>query len=117
MVSRNAIEIDSPYLSMNHSNFTSSKYTLYHIYIHILFFSETDRYFRRLVEIFSSEYKRSEANREKHDFDFASIMMANVISEEKAERNAFKIKEIPIGSRPHSKLFLSVVQDDYNCSL
>ena len=82
-----------------------------------MFFSETDRYFRRLVEIFFSEFKRSDTNREKHNFDFAFMMMANEISEEKAERNAFKIKEIHIGSRPQGKLFLSVVQDVYNCSL
>ena len=87
-------------------------YSIPEVYRTSYLFSETYRYFRRLVEIFSSEYKRSEANREKHNFDFASI-----ISEEKAERNVFKIKEIHIGSRPQSKLFLSVVQDAYNCSL
>jgi len=46
--------------------------------------SETDRYFRGLVEYLSSEYKRKEAAGEKHNSDFASMMMANEISEEKA---------------------------------
>ena len=49
--------------------------------------SETDRYFRGLIEYLSSEYKRKEANAEKHNSDFASMMMANEISEEKAARN------------------------------
>ena len=48
--------------------------------------SETDRYFRGLIEYLSSEYKRKEANAEKHNSDFASMMMANEISEEKAGR-------------------------------
>jgi len=52
--------------------------------------SETDRYFRGLVEYLSSEYKRKEASGEKQNFDFASLMMANEISEEKAERKIFK---------------------------
>ena len=51
-----------------------------------MFCSETDRYFRGLVEYLSSEYKRKEASGEKHNSDFASMMMANEISEEKAER-------------------------------
>ena len=51
-----------------------------------LSFSETDRYFRGLVEYLSAEYKRKEASGEKHNSDFASMMMANEISEEKATR-------------------------------
>ena len=49
-------------------------------------FSETDRYFRGLVEYLSAEYKRKEASGEKHNSDFASMMMANEISEAKSER-------------------------------
>ena len=55
-----------------------------------MYCSETDRYFRGLVEYLSSEYKRKEASGEKQNFDFASMMMANEISEEKAERNVFR---------------------------
>ena len=38
------------------------------------------------MEYLSSEYKRKEAKGEKHNSDFASMMMANEISEEKAGR-------------------------------
>ena len=58
--------------------------------VYFVFCSETDRYFRGLVEYLSSEYKRKEASGEKQNFDFASMMMANEISEEKAERKVFK---------------------------
>jgi len=46
--------------------------------------SETDRYFRGLVGYLSSEFKRRSQNGEKNNFDFASLMMANEITEEKA---------------------------------
>ena len=58
--------------------------------VYFVFCSETDRYFRGLVEYLSSEYKRKAASGEKQNFDFASMMMANEISEEKAERKVFK---------------------------
>ena len=63
---------------------------LLEVVVYIVFCSETDRYFRGLVEYLSSEYKRKEASGEKQNFDFASLMMANEISEEKAKRKIFK---------------------------
>ena len=72
------------------------KYTV----LHILFLV-------KLIDTFVvwSEYKRREANLEKHKFDFASMMVANEISEEKIfkafRRNVFK-KKIHIVSRPQS---------------
>ena len=59
--------------------------------IYILISRETDQYFRGLIEYLSSEYKRKEASGEKHNSDFASMMMANEISEEKAERKVSKL--------------------------
>ena len=59
--------------------------------IYIMISRETDQYFRGLIEYLSSEYKRKEASGEKHNSDFASLMMANEISEEKAERKVSKL--------------------------